>query len=61
MGLECSCRHGRREQRGTHAGEMLTRGFFFIPPSSRDQSAAARVDLTTYGMVGLTTVHMTGL
>lgn len=40
-----------------------TRFFFFfsISLSSRDRSAAARVDLTTYGMVGSMTVHMTGL
>lgn len=54
---------GGREKRGTHAGEMLTPVFFcffFTPPSSRDVSAAARVDLTTYGMVGSMTGHMTG-
>lgn len=46
---------GGREQRGTHAGEMLTPVCFFIPQSSRDLSAAFRGDLTTYGMVGSTT------
>lgn len=46
---------------GTHAAEMLTEVFFFIPPSSRDLSAAARLGLTTYGMVGSMNGHMTGL
>lgn len=54
---------GGREQRGTR-GETLTLVFFFfflffIPPSSRDLSVAARVDLTTYGMVGSMNDHMT--
>lgn len=57
VGLECSCRRGWA-QRGTHAGEMLTPDF---SSSSRDLSAAAGVNLTTYGMVGDMTGHMTGL
>lgn len=39
---------------------MLTPVIFFIPLSSRDLFAAAGVDLTTYGLVGTTTGHMTG-
>lgn len=35
--------------------------FFLTPPSSRDLCTAAGVDLTTYGMVGSMTGHMTGL
>ena len=38
---------------------MLTPNFSCTPPSSRDRSAAARADLTTYGMVGSMSGHMT--
>lgn len=61
---ECSCRNEKREgaKGNTCCRNADTRFFlFFIPPSSRDLSTAATEDLTTYGVVGSMTGHMTGL
>lgn len=49
----------REEERRTRAGELLT-AEFWSPLCPRDRFAAARSDLTTYGVVRATTGHMVG-